>query len=58
MALALTSSVFAAETAQEASVRKLIQPTFREGVKIDSVSKTPYSGLFEVRIGSDILYTD
>ncbi|MCH8623037.1 DsbC family protein [Undibacterium sp. TS12] len=47
-----------AETPQEAQVRKLIQPTFREGVKIDSVTKTSYSGLYEVRIGSDILYTD
>jgi thiol:disulfide interchange protein DsbC len=27
-------------------------------VKVDSVIKTPYSGLFEVRVGSDILYTD
>ncbi len=58
IALALAGSVFAAETAQEANVRKLVQPTFREGVKIDSVTKTPYSGLFEVRIGSDIMYTD
>ncbi|MDP1978761.1 DsbC family protein [Undibacterium sp.] len=58
LAFALAGSAFAAETAQEATVRKLIQSTFREGVKIDTVTKTPYSGLFEVRIGSDILYTD
>jgi thiol:disulfide interchange protein DsbC len=25
---------------------------------VDSVTKTPYSGLFEVRIGSEIVYTD
>jgi protein-disulfide isomerase len=27
-------------------------------VKVDSVKETPYSGLYEVRVGSDILYTD
>jgi thiol:disulfide interchange protein DsbC len=26
--------------------------------QIDEVSKTPMPGLFEVRIGNDILYTD
>ena len=28
------------------------------GVKIDTVSKTPYAGLYEVRIENEILYTD
>ena len=56
--LALLSTVAAAETAQEAAVKKLIEPRMGEGAKVDSVQKTPYSGLFEVRIGSDIVYTD
>lgn len=56
--LALLSTVAAAETAQEAAVKKLIEPRIGEGAKVDSVQKTPYSGLFEVRIGSDIVYTD
>lgn len=47
-----------AETAQEAAIKKLIEPRIGEGAKVDSVVKTPYSGLFEVRIGSDIVYTD
>lgn len=47
-----------AETAQEAAVKKLIEPRVGEGVKVDSVIKTPYAGLFEVRVGSDIFYTD
>jgi thiol:disulfide interchange protein DsbC len=47
-----------AETAQEAAVKKMIEPRIGEGVKVDSVTKTPYSGLFEVRVGSDIFYTD
>ena len=28
------------------------------GAKIDAVSKTPYLGMYEVRLGSEILYTD
>ncbi|HTD06995.1 DsbC family protein [Undibacterium sp.] len=55
--LLLSTTVFA-ETAQEAAVKKLVEPRLGEGVKVDSVTKTPYAGLFEVRIGSDILYTD
>ena len=29
-----------------------------EGAKIESVTKTPYGGLLEVRVGNDIVYTD
>lgn len=48
-----------AESAQEATVRKLIQPQLgNEAPAIDTVTKTPYSGLYEIRIGSDIFYTD
>src|SRR5690606_28694315 len=54
----LAASAAFAETAQEAAVKKLIQPHIGENAVIDSVTKTPYSGLFEVRIGGDIFYTD
>jgi thiol:disulfide interchange protein DsbC len=47
-----------AETAQEAAIRKLVEPRLGDGAKVQSVVKTPYSGLFEVRIGNDIVYTD
>jgi thiol:disulfide interchange protein DsbC len=47
-----------AETADEAAVKKLVEPRLGEEVKVDSVTKTPYAGLFEVRVGGDILYTD
>lgn len=47
-----------AETAQEAAIRKLVEPRLGEGAKVESVLKTPYAGLFEVRVGNDILYTD
>jgi thiol:disulfide interchange protein DsbC len=56
--LGLTTLPAFAETAQEANVKKLIMPHLGEGAKIDAVTSTPYSGLFEVRIGSDIVYTD
>jgi thiol:disulfide interchange protein DsbC len=47
-----------AETAQEAAIRKLVEPRLGDGAKVQSVVKTPYSGLFEVRVGNDIVYTD
>ncbi|SDH13320.1 MULTISPECIES: DsbC family protein [unclassified Duganella] len=40
------------------AIKKLIEPRLGANVKVDSVTETPYSGLYEVRIGSDILYTD
>ncbi|RQO37427.1 thiol:disulfide interchange protein [Herminiimonas sp. KBW02] len=47
-----------AETAQEAAVRKAIEPRLGEDAKVVAVSKTPYSGLFEVQVNGDIIYTD
>jgi len=58
LGLALAAASGFAETPQEAAVKKLIQPRLGEGAVIESVTKTPYSGLFEVRVGSDIFYTD
>ncbi|MGN6389514.1 MAG: DsbC family protein [Burkholderiaceae bacterium] len=56
--LALTVASAFAETKQETAVRKLIEPRLGSDAKITSVTATPYSGLFEVRVGNDILYTD
>jgi thiol:disulfide interchange protein DsbC len=42
----------------EAELKKMIEPRLGDGVKIDTIKATPYSGLYEIRIGSDILYTD
>ena len=58
MILSMLSIIASAQTPQEAAIKKLIEPRLGEGVKVDSVTKTPYAGLFEVRIGSEILYTD
>jgi len=48
----------AAEPSVEENIKKVLQPRISDGVKIDSVTATPYSGLYEVRAGGDILYTD
>jgi thiol:disulfide interchange protein DsbC len=44
--------------AQEAVIRKNLSEKFPAFAKIDEISKTPMNGLYEVRIGFDIFYTD
>ena len=44
--------------AQEAQIRKNLAERLPNLPKIDEVSKTPIPGLYEVRIGQDILYAD
>ncbi len=44
--------------AQEATIRKNLGERLPQLGKIDEVNKTPMSGLFEVRMGTDVLYTD
>ncbi len=45
--------------AEEAAVKKLIEPRLGDRAKVLSVTKTPYAGLYEVRTeDNDILYTD
>ena len=58
VSLSLLATTAFAETAQEQTVRKLIEPRLGEEAKIDSVTKTPYGGLYEIRTGAEILYTD
>jgi len=47
-----------AETAQEAAIRKAIEPRLGPDAKVESVTKTPYSGLYEVQVNGDVIYTD
>ena len=47
-----------AETAQETAVRKLIEPRLGKDAKLESITKTPYGGLYEIRTGNEIVYTD
>lgn len=57
--LACTAWTWArAETPDEARVHKLVEPRMGSNVKVDAVSKTGYGGLYEVRSGADIFYTD
>lgn len=45
-------------TQTEAYIKKMIAENIGSGAKVDSVTKTPYGGLYEVRMGSEIVYTD
>ena len=45
-------------TAQEATIRKALAERIPQMDKIDEVRPTPMAGLFEVRIGTDLFYTD
>jgi len=56
--LALAASLAWPVLAQEAVIRKNLAERMPDFPKIDEVSKTPIPGLWEVRIGSDVLYTD
>jgi thiol:disulfide interchange protein DsbC len=47
-----------AALAQEAAIRKNLAERLPNFPKIDEVSKTPVPGLYEVRIGTDVLYSD
>jgi thiol:disulfide interchange protein DsbC len=60
-ALAVIASValFGARAqAQEAAIRKNLGERLPQMGKIDEVGKTPMPGLFEVRVGTDLYYTD
>lgn len=56
LALSIAAAALCAH-ADEASVKRAVEARFG-GVKVDSVAKTPYSGLYEVVIGDEIIYTD
>jgi thiol:disulfide interchange protein DsbC len=57
IALACALAVSAA-SADEAAIRKTIAERLPDFPKIDEVSKTPVPGIWELRVGTDIYYTD
>jgi len=54
----LTTVVAHAANAQEAVIRKNIAERLPDFPKIDEVNKTAVPGLYELRMGTEILYTD
>lgn len=44
--------------AQDALIRKNLAARIPQLQNIDEISKTPMAGLFEVRVGNDVFYTD
>ena len=44
--------------AQEAVIRKNLSERLPNLPKIDEVNKTPMNGLFEIRLGNDVMYSD
>jgi thiol:disulfide interchange protein DsbC len=58
LALALGLVDGGAALADEVSIRKNLAERLPNFPKIDEVSKTPIPGLFEVRIGTEVLYAD
>ena len=57
-ALAAAGVCSAQTAAQEAAIRKNLAERIPQIGKIDEVRNTPMAGLFEVRMGTDVLYTD
>lgn len=49
--------LFGPASADDASLKKALQSNF-PGEKIESVTKTPYLGLYEVVVGGELFYTD
>ncbi len=57
-ALLAATLLMASALADEAVIRRNIAQHLPDFPKIDEVSKTPMPGVWEVRIGADLLYTD
>lgn len=57
-AAALLILMAGAALADEAAIRKNLTERLPNLPKIDEVSKTPIPGLYEVRLGTDIVYSD
>jgi thiol:disulfide interchange protein DsbC len=56
--LSLALSLTACADSVESTIKKTLQKHLGAGAPIESITKTPYSGLYEVKIGAEIVYTD
>jgi len=57
-AVLLAAACASASFADEASIRKNLAERLPDFPKIDEITKTGIPGIYELRIGTDILYTD
>ncbi|MEI8361689.1 MAG: DsbC family protein [Betaproteobacteria bacterium] len=57
VSLTLLSAFANIAIADEASVKKAVEAIYPK-IKVESVTKTPYAGLYEVFMGGQIIYTD
>jgi len=57
-ALVAAGLIAATAHAQEAAIRKTLTERLPQLGKIEEINKTPMSGLFEVRVGNELFYTD
>jgi thiol:disulfide interchange protein DsbC len=46
-----------AETVEE-KLKKTLTQRLGEGTQVETITKTPYNGLYEVKVGSEIIYSD
>lgn len=58
LAAAALAAPLAHAQGQEATIRKNLGERIPQLQKIDEVTRTPMNGLWEVRVGNEILYTD
>jgi len=58
IALALAAAFALPSLAQEAVIRKNLAERLPDFPKIDEVTKTPIPGLYELRIGTEVFYSD
>ena len=62
LALSFTGLAAAQDTPRiggpEANIKRIMEARLKPGTVIETVTRTPFFGLFEVRIGSELVYTD
>ncbi len=58
LALCFLVSTAALAESPEATIKKALQHRIGDGAPIESITKTPYSGLYELKIGNEIVYSD
>ncbi len=56
--LTLTLPIAALAQSPEANIKKALQHRIGDGAPIESITKTPYSGLYEIKIGNEVVYSD